>query len=324
LPAGQAVHPAATAPVPIEAIRGKPTRRDEWAAAHTVWAAVRGAPGRALLCFVIMSLQSSFYNAFGFGNVHVLTAHFGVPSDRIAEFLLPLLLGNFLGPILLGRLVEHELLGRRGVMALSFLTAGALLGIITMVFQVAGETARGGLGAGLFVLAWTAVFFFASTGTSTAYVALGEMFPPRIRARAFAAVFCLSMLPGIGSEVVFGKIVEHRTFDAILGAYGVAAVLMVAVAIAVRPYRILDVLRVGFGLVSVGIARGFRVHPRPADPVREVPGQASSMPTGTSSDRPGGVRDRARSDRGSDRDWTRIPEWLLEECRGVKLKECER
>jgi MFS family permease len=84
--------------------------------------------------------------------------------------------------------------------------------------------------------AWTAIFFFASTAASTAYLTSGELFPLEIRALAFAVVFAGSMgVGGVLSPWLFDLVVNVKSPTMIACVYAFAAVLMIVVAIAVAP-----------------------------------------------------------------------------------------
>jgi MFS family permease len=93
-----------------------------------------------------------------------------------------------------------------------------------------------GFGPVLFTMAWTAIFFFASTAASTAYLTSGELFPLEIHALAFAVVFAGSMgVGGVLSPWLFDLVVNVKSPTMIACVYAFAAVLMIVVAIAVAP-----------------------------------------------------------------------------------------
>jgi MFS family permease len=205
---------------------------------------------RLLLCFALMSVQAFFYNAFFFGHVDVLLKPLAADTTQMGWYLLPLALGNFAGPILLGGRVDGNN-GRRRTMAMTFSVSGVLLAITASLFAFSGEGGPIGFGPTQFTLAWTAIFFFASTAASTAYLTAGEQFPSEIRALAFAIVFATSMGVGGGfGPWLFNLVVNEESRRAIAAIYLFVAMLMAAVAVAVAPLdesgnwlrRLLDLL----------------------------------------------------------------------------------
>jgi MFS family permease len=194
-----------------------------------------------LLCFALMSVQAFFYNASFFGYVDVLVNKMAAEPTQIGWHLLFIALGNFLGPIFLGWLLVDRRHGRRWTMAIAFLAAGMLLAVTAVLFAPSGEGGPLGFGSREFTLAWTAIFFFASTAASTAYLTSGELFPLEIRGLAFAIVFAASMLVGgVLGPWLFA--ISEGSRLAVADLYLFAAVLMIAVGIAVAPEVLPEVL----------------------------------------------------------------------------------
>jgi nitrate/nitrite transporter NarK len=116
-----------------------------------------------------MVTQSFLYNAVFFTYALVLARFYGVAPERVGLFLVPFAIGNFVGPLLLGRLFDT--VGRRVMIASTYAIAAALLALTGWLF------AAGHLTATTQTLLWTAVFFFASAGASSAYLTVSEIFP---------------------------------------------------------------------------------------------------------------------------------------------------
>ena len=185
-------------------------------------------PRRALLGVALMAAQAFFYNAIFFTYGLVLARFYAVPEADIGHYLLPFALGNVLGPFVLGR--WFDTIGRRPMIALTYLTSGALLAVSAALFQA------GMLNATTQTLAWSVVFFFASAAASSAYLTVSEIFPLELRAVAIALFFALgTLLGGVLAPTLFGWLVGRGEREALTLAYAGAALLMAGAAwVAVR------------------------------------------------------------------------------------------
>src|SRR5438874_7565784 len=77
-------------------------------------------------------------------------------------------------------------------------------------------------------LAWTIIFFVASSAASSAYLTVSEIFPLEIRALAIAIFYAFGTLAGgVGAPILFGWIIGTGSRTALLAGYLVGAALMV-------------------------------------------------------------------------------------------------
>jgi MFS family permease len=194
----------------------------------TPWREIRDAMlrqyrERSLLGFTLMVAQAFFYNAVLFTYGLILLRFYGVSSTALGFYLLPLALGNFMGPLVLGRLFDS--VGRRPMIALTYATSGVLLAITSWLF------ARGMLTATTQALAWSVIFFIASSAASSAYLTVSEIFPLEIRALAIAVFYaCGTLAGGVGGPALFGYLTETGERMNLFWGYIAASVLMVVAA----------------------------------------------------------------------------------------------
>jgi MFS family permease len=178
---------------------------------------LRAWPRRTVLGLSLMVTQSFLYNAVFFTYALVLARFYGVAPERVGLFLVPFAIGNFIGPLLLGRLFDT--VGRRVMIASTYGISAALLAATGWLF------AAGHLTATTQTLLWTAVFFFASAGASSAYLTVSEIFPLEIRATAIACFFVAAQGAGAVAPWVFGLLIEDSAQSVFLG-YLVGAGMM--------------------------------------------------------------------------------------------------
>jgi MFS family permease len=190
-----------------------------------VWDAMfRKYRERSLLGFILMASQAFFYNAVFFTYGLVLLRYYGVAAESIGYYLLPLALGNFLGPICIGRLFDT--VGRRIMIATTYGLSGILLAITSWLF------ARGLLDAHTQAIAWSIIFFVASSAASAAYLTVSELFPLEIRALAIALFYaCGTLVGGVGGPALFGYLTGTGSRWALFGGYLAAAALMILAAV---------------------------------------------------------------------------------------------
>jgi MFS family permease len=182
---------------------------------------LRTYPRRAVLGLALFVGQAFLYNAVYFTFGLVLATFFGVPSASSGLYLIPLALGSLVGPLVLGRLFDT--VGRRTMITVSYVGSGLLLVGTAWLFSA------GVLSAWTLVAAWTAVFFFASCGASSAYLTVSEIFPMEIRAMCIALFYAVGTgLGGIIGPVLFSSLVASgRPENVAIGYYIGAGVMIV-------------------------------------------------------------------------------------------------
>ncbi|MCQ9472549.1 MFS transporter [Pseudomonas alliivorans] len=210
----------------LPVVEGKPLRlhaRDHTPLGeifHTLFVSFRQ---RSLVGLTLLTAQAFFYNAIFFTYALVLTDFYGVPSERVGWYVLPLALGNFCGPLLLGRL--FDVVGRRIMISLTYGVSGVLLAISGYLFQ------QGALDVTQQAIAWMVIFFFASAAASSAYLTVAETFPLEIRALAIAVFYAFGTgLGGIIGPTLFGELIETHDRSNVLIGYLIGAGLMLLAA----------------------------------------------------------------------------------------------
>jgi MFS family permease len=179
---------------------------------------------RSWLGFVLMTTQAFFYNAVFFTYGLVLLRYYGVGAESVGYYLLALALGNFLGPICIGRLFDT--VGRRIMIAATYGLSGILLAITSWMFV------RGLLDAHTQAIAWSIIFFVASSAASAAYLTVSEIFPLEIRALAIALFYASgTLVGGVGGPALFGYLTATGSRWALFWGYLAAAALMMFGAI---------------------------------------------------------------------------------------------
>jgi MFS family permease len=179
---------------------------------------------RTLVGLSLMAAQAFFYNAIFFTYALVLTEFYGVRSDQVGWYILPFAAGNFLGPLLLGRLFDT--IGRKPMIAFTFAMSGILLAITGWLFV------QGVLSAATQTLAWTVIFFFASSAASSAYLTVSETFPLEIRALAIALFYAIGTgIGGISGPLLFGALIDTGSRASLYGGYLLGSALMIAAAL---------------------------------------------------------------------------------------------
>jgi len=193
--------------------------------AHTLFVTQRS---RTAVGLALMAAQAFFYNAIFFTYALILTDFYGIRADHVGWYLLPFAAGNVLGPILLGRLFDT--VGRRPMIALTYAVSGVLLAVAGYLFAIGVLSATGQ------TIAWTVIFFFASTAASSAYLTVSETFPLEVRALAIAFFYAVGTgIGGVAGPWLFGLLIDTGSRWSVFGGYLFGAVLMVlAAAVAAR------------------------------------------------------------------------------------------
>ncbi|MDX8150641.1 MFS transporter [Patulibacter brassicae] len=200
--------------------------------ARTLW---QRYPRRAILGFSLFVGQAFLYNAITFGYATILIEYFDVQSGHTGYYYAAIALGNFLGPLLLGGLFDS--LGRRVMISSTYILSGVLLFVTAALFQA--EV----LNATTMTLCWVVVLFFASTGASSAYLTVSEVFPMETRAMAIAFFYAIgTAVGGITGPQVFSRLVESGEVSQVSLAFAIGAALMtiagvVAILTAVKAER---------------------------------------------------------------------------------------
>ncbi len=181
---------------------------------------------RAVLGFVLMVSQAFFYNAIFFTYALVLVRFYDVPGGAVGWYLLPFALGNFLGPLLIGR--WFDVIGRRPMIAATYALSAVLLALTGYLFE------QGLLTATTQTIAWTAIFFVASSAASAAYLTVSEVFPLEMRALAIAIFYaCGTGIGGVFAPWLFGRLIEAGTRTPLFYGYiGGAALMLIAAGVA--------------------------------------------------------------------------------------------
>jgi MFS family permease len=116
--------------------------------------------------------------------------------------------------------------GRRIMISGTYITSGVLLLVTAWLFKVDA------LSATTMTLCWAVVLFFASTGASSAYLTVSEVFPMETRAMAIAFFYAIgTAVGGITGPQVFSRLVESGEDSQVAIAFVSGAVLMIAAGI---------------------------------------------------------------------------------------------
>ncbi len=187
---------------------------------HTIFVRHRK---RAVVGLALMSAQAFFYNAIFFTFSQVLEAYYEVRIENVGWYMLPFAIGNALGPLILGPLFDT--FGRKPMITFTYAISGVLLAASGLLF------ALGLLTATQQVIAWSVIFFFASSAAGAAYLTVSEVFPVEIRALAIAIFYAFGTgIGGIVAPLAFSWLIGTDSRWALFGGYVFAAVLMLVAA----------------------------------------------------------------------------------------------
>ncbi|MEU0939078.1 MFS transporter [Embleya sp. NPDC005971] len=185
---------------------------------------VRDHPRRSTLSLSLFIGQAFLYNAITFGFASILETFYDVPGNRTGYYFAVIAVGNLLGPLLLGPLFDS--LGRR-VMITSTYVGSALA-----LFATAWLFGAGHLNATTLTACWCVVLFLASTGASSAYLTVSEIFPMEARASAIALFYAVGTAAGgISGPLVFSDLTESGDVGDTVLAFCIGAGLMLAAGI---------------------------------------------------------------------------------------------
>ncbi len=213
-------HPDMLAPV-TEKTRIRVRDTTPW---REIWnAVVHEHRSRSLLGLSLMVAQAFFYNAIFFTYALVLGTFYGVAPGQTGLYLFPFAIGNFMGPLVIGRLFDT--VGRKPMIVLTYGSAGILLAVSGWLFR------EGMLTATTQVMAWTAIFFIASSAASAAYLTVSEIFPLEIRGMAIAVFYAAgTLVGGVGAPALYGALIGAGSREPLFWGYVAGGVLMVAAA----------------------------------------------------------------------------------------------
>jgi MFS family permease len=179
---------------------------------------------RSVLGLSLITGQAFLYNAIFFTYTLVLTTFYHVPSGSVGSYLIPFAIGNVLGPWLIGRFFDT--IGRRAMITLTYGLSGVLIVVTGYLFD------RGTLTAATQTLAWSAVFFFASAGASSAYLTVSEIFPLELRAMAIAFFYAVgTAIGGISGPMLFGALIQTASRPNVFYGYLIGGAAMMASAV---------------------------------------------------------------------------------------------
>ncbi|WP_445148738.1 MFS transporter [Baekduia sp. Peel2402] len=185
---------------------------------------VKAYPKRTILGMSLFVGQAFLYNAVTFGYATILIDFFDVPSGHTGYYYAVIAVGNFAGPLLLGPLFDT--IGRKPMIAGTYILSGVLLLVTAYLFHA------GSLNATTTTACWTVVLFFASTGASSAYLTVSEVFPMETRALAIAFFYAVgTAIGGITGPQLFSRLIETGNPDNVALAFAIGAVLMVAAGV---------------------------------------------------------------------------------------------
>ena len=185
---------------------------------------VKVYPKRTVLGLSLFIGQAFLYNAVTFGYASILTTFFDVQTGQTGYYFAVIAVGNFMGPFLLGPLFDT--VGRRIMISGTYIASGVLLFGTAFLFH------NGSLDATTMTACWCVVLFFASTGASSAYLTVSEVFPMETRAMAISFFYAVGTAAGgIAGPLVFSTLTESGKVDDVVLAFSIGAALMLAAGI---------------------------------------------------------------------------------------------
>jgi MFS family permease len=181
-----------------------------------------------------MIIQSVLYISIFFLHGDLLNILLGVPNKDVVVYIAVFAMGNFLGTLALGWLFDK--LGRKPMITSTYAITSILLCVTGLLFWFDSVEAWG------LTIALSVVFFFASAGSSAAYLTISEVFPQEIRSRAIAIFFALAIALATPAPALFGMIIDisRQTHSKVYVLYGYAscALLMVTGALVAKLYAV--------------------------------------------------------------------------------------
>ena len=181
---------------------------------------IREYPKRTIVGLAMMITQSFLYNAIFFTYALALENFYGIPKDQTSWYFFPFAIGNLAGPLVLGHL--FDIWGRRKMVLLTYGGAGLILLVSSALFQADALTAT------TQAVFWSAAFFLASAGASSAYLTVSELFPLEVRSRGISFFFSVAQVFGALGPVIYGGLIGdgHNRAGMAVGYYVGAGVMI--------------------------------------------------------------------------------------------------
>jgi MFS family permease len=180
----------------------------------------REYPKRTIVGLTMMITQSFLYNAIFFTYALALQNFYGVDKSQTAFYFFPFAIGNLLGPLVLGHLFDTW--GRRKMILLTYGGSGLILAASAALFQANALTAT------TQTIFWSAAFFLASAGASSAYLTVSEIFPLEVRSQAISYFFAIAQIAGAVAPALFGALIgDGHARGPISGGYFLGAGIMI-------------------------------------------------------------------------------------------------
>jgi MFS family permease len=180
----------------------------------------REYPKRTIVGLTMMITQSFLYNAIFFTYALALENFYHVDKAQIAFYFFPFAIGNLIGPLLLGHLFDTW--GRRKMVLLTYGGSGVILAVSAALFQA------NVLNATTQAIFWSAAFFLASAGASSAYLTVSEIFPLEVRSQAISYFFAIAQIAGSVAPLLFGVLIgDGKERGPITFGYFLGAVIMI-------------------------------------------------------------------------------------------------
>jgi MFS family permease len=182
-------------------------------------------PNRAVLGLALFIGQAFLYNAVVFDLGTILHEFFDVSSGSVPLYTTIFAVSNFLGPLLLGRLFDT--VGRIPMISGTYLGSAALVAVLGVLLLTDSLTTWS------FMALVLATFFLASSGASSAYLTVSEVFPMETRALAIALFFAVgTAVGGITGPELFGQFIHSGDTDLVALGFFIGAAAMAAGGVA--------------------------------------------------------------------------------------------
>jgi MFS family permease len=187
--------------------------------------AIHKYPKRTVLGLSLFVGQAFLYNAVTFDLGTILGEFFNVGSGQVPLYIAVFGISNFLGPLTLGRLFDT--VGRKIMISLCYLTSAALTAVLGIVLLSTTPSTLA------FMATVLAIFYFASSGASAAYLTVSEIFPMESRALSIAFFYAVGTgLGGIVGPLLFGELINTGELEKVALGFLLGAVVMAVGGIA--------------------------------------------------------------------------------------------
>ena len=114
-------------------------------------------------------------------------------------------------------LIDH----RKVVAFVTYAFTAVMLFFTGLLFE------RGVLSATTQTIAWSIIFFVASSAASSAYLTVSEVFPLEIRAMSIAVFYAVGTgVGGLLAPALFGALIETKSRASVFAGYAFGALLM--------------------------------------------------------------------------------------------------